>query len=495
MGVPGYFAAARRICPAALVAPGRRAVAAVPPFETLYVDFNCVVHNAVGDCGGRAGDGDVLERTVRLLASIVADCSPSASVVVCADGVPPEAKMAQQRNRRFMACKRGECGAFDRNKITPGTAFTAALDLRMKEECAAMAGRTGLAVEYSGTDQAGEGEQKIMRRLRETPGGGASCVYGLDADLVLLCGCLAAQGLNPPWLCREERYVRDGLTYVDAGRLAAGMAGGASPRALWNHVVCSFLCGNDFLPPASCLSVSRDNRWLPRLREACDSMRLALVADGGEELDWGAVSALLARLADGEDEDFRRADREYWAAARPAVASASDAWDNYPILNRNDTHRSIRPGDAGWRARYYALLFGARSAGSVNRVVGEYIRGLRWAFDYYRGAFPPPAQAPAWFYPYEYGPTLLDLHGAVASSAGEPACADLSSLDRTAVPASRLIRFVTPRGSAAVLPDPEEPRKPDHLFPVDAAITTYLRRKLWDCKAVLPPGCSLDVEA
>ena len=239
-------------------------------------------------------------------------------------------------------------------------------------------------------------------------------MYGLDADLVLLCGCLAAQGRRVPWLCREEGDIADGLTFVDARRLAASMAGGDSPRALWNHVVCSFLCGNDFLPPLSCLNVRRETGWLMRLRTICDTSRLQLVREDGDALNWPAVGSLLSGLSRTEDADFARADADYWSAPRPHATEPGDAWDNYPLLNRREGLKAIRPGEPDWRARYYSMLFGLRNGGGVNRVVGEYLRGVRWTFDYYRGAFPPPAQPPAWYYRYAYGPTSLDLHNAVA---------------------------------------------------------------------------------
>ena len=502
MGVPGYFAAARRVCPSAVVGVNRdRSVVAVPAFDSLYVDFNCVVHHAVGTASrsGLRDDGSVLDHTVLALEHIIDDVSPSRAVYVCADGVPPEAKMAQQRNRRFMACKRGDAGnpdVFDRNKITPGTQFNALLDARMKRECERLAAARGLEVAYSGTDSPGEGEQKIMAMIRAAwegggAGAGAACAYGLDADLVLLCGCLAAQGAPVPWLCREEKEISDGLTFVDARRLACGMAGGDSPRALWNHVVCSFFCGNDFLPPLSCLGVSRETGWLMRLRSLCDSRGVELVREG--ELSWPDLERLLSGLSQTEDADFAKADSDFWSAGRPRVSQPSDAWDNYPVLNKPEGLRAIRPGEPDWRARYYSLLFGFRNNSGVNRVVGEYVRGLSWTFEYYRGSFPPPGQAPAWYYRYQYGPTSLDVFNAVAASPGRPASADLSGLDTTPVSPDRLIRFVTPLASGAILPDPDEPREPAHLFPHDCAIASYLKRKVWDCRAVLPPGSSSDV--
>lgn len=488
MGVPGYFAAARRICPTAILSPGTAV-----EIDDLYIDFNCVVHGCAGrvtTAGEAEADEAVLDATVLAFRAVVADASPRCRVAACADGVPPQAKMSQQRNRRFLACKRGEAGpgaAFDRNKITPGTEFARRLDERMAAEAERMRADTGKEVTYSGTDEPGEGEQKIVRDIRsrgKSPGR-ASCVYGLDADLVILCCCLAAQGYPVPWLCREESAEASGLSFVDAGRLVRAMAGGGSGRALWNHVVCSFFVGNDFLPPLSCLNMARDSQWLMRLRRVCDSGGLTLASDGG--LDWKHIESLVRHLSDTEDRDFADADAEYWSRPVPARPS----WDDYPASNRDERLKHIRPGADGWRARYYAGLFGLRSATGITRVVGEYTRGLSWVFDYYRGEFDPPA--PAWYYRYYYSPTSLDVFNYVASFPEAPPSADLSGLPRDIVSPEELLRFVTPEASKHLLGAGCAPRRPPHLFPRDSDISTYLKRKIWECSALLPPAAATDV--
>jgi 5'-3' exonuclease len=480
MGVPGYFAYARRLCRSAVKAAGD---GGIPAFAVLYVDFNCLVHNAVRP---GADASEVVQGALRLLDRL-ADEVDAPEVVVCADGVCPEAKMAQQRNRRFMAVKRaaatGGDGPFDRNVITPGTDFMRQLD---KEVGEALEGRTSRAFDYSGSDVPGEGEQKIVEdiRKRRTPGETA-CVYGLDADLVLLCACLKAQGRACPWLCREEAPGGP-LTFVDAAALVQSASGGQE----WNHVVCSFLCGNDFLPPLSCLDVSRD---LGKMREACHRHGLKLVADGGASVNWPDLASLLDILAGSEDAEFRRADAEYWAASPPPSSCPLELWDSYPVLNKDERCRSIRPGQPDWRTRYYLHLFGARSPSTIARVCAEYARGISWTFDYYRGAFPASAPAPAWSYGWEYGPTSADLAVFVAER-DPPPSADLSGLPRPAVSPGRLLAFVTPQGSNGVLPPALRARGPRHLFPDDAKIATYLRKKAWHCRAVLPRATSADLE-
>lgn len=475
MGIPGYFAAVRRKCPTAVIAAGSSAYASgVPNFDVLYLDFNCLVHLGVTQ---DSTSDDVIERAIDGLSRVIEEVSPRKSVHVCADGVPPEAKIAQQRTRRFMAAKERAMfkrEGFDRNAITPGTPFVKRLDASMRLACERLT-NSNLEVTYSGTDVPGEGEQKIMSLIRNDTDGSSACVYGLDADLLVLCSCLAAQGIPVPWLCREE-HDDCSLTFVNARTVARHSAGKDTPRSLWNHVVCSFFCGNDFLPPLSCLSMDRTEDWHGKMRKICQTSDLSLVTDD-DQLNWKDVGELLGQLATTEDTDFERVDSSYWKS-RPNVSTPEEAWDNYPMVNKNNRHRIIRPGEPDWRSRYYSTLFGLRSENGINRITGEFIRGVQWAFEYYKGG----NGHVSWRYPYEYGPTSLDLYNAVASCDGSPPPADLSMLEPVVSTPEQLLAFVTPVIGTETAPT--------LAHPLDAELATYLKRKVWECKPILPPAVS-----
>ena len=135
---------------------------------------------------------------------------PQKSIYFAIDGVAPRAKMNQQRSRRFRAAKERETliksnfatksvsdEAFDSNCITPGTDFMYRLSVDFKKwmnykiEKDEFWLNSPAEVIFSGADVPGEGEHKIMDRIRNKTRGlrighYRHCMYGMDADLIML---------------------------------------------------------------------------------------------------------------------------------------------------------------------------------------------------------------------------------------------------------------------------------------------------------------------
>lgn len=507
MGVPGYFAALRR------KAPGSVTLGQPRPFSALYVDFNFVVH------GGVAGDGagqraqEVIDGACSRLSALVGSLAldPGAPVLVAADGPPPLSKMMQQRSRRFADAllrppppdpgpSAGAPAAggrtddpFRRSDITPGTSFASRLDLAAAGLCARLP-----AASYSGTSEPGEGEQKIMRALRAAPApGGTPLVYGLDADLLLLAMLHGAQTGVWPVVARDAGalgYPGDGGTlFVDSAEAARGMAGGLDPRLVRNHVVCSLMCGNDFLPPASCLSVRDGSEGaLARLSSDLD---LAQAGPGarGIRVRRADLLRLLARLAGSEDGDFRRADARYWSAGAPPPPAGGPAedpqrlWEAYPLANRDPSHRTVRPGAAGWRRRFYSRVMGLRHAEDVGGACRSYLLGVAWCAAYYSGGLGEPGSEPSWFYPHHYGPCSLDLANCLAA---EGAGGGSPFLEEPGPPTGHPAAPISASDVRDFVVPPDGPAPPGapwaYLHPSSFRMTTYLRHRVWSCAAALP---------
>ena len=495
MGIPGYFARAIRAKPGSVSRAG-------PPVARLFLDFNSAVHQGVKP--GETADS-VINAACATLREIVDRVAPSEMFLVAIDGVAPLAKVNQQRSRRFLSHKaKGIAGSregFDRNAITPGTEFMRDLAERIGRVCHEISVERRVRSVFSPSTEPGEGEHKIMDFVRRNPSAGTDCVYGLDADLILLSMVLRAQTGTCPCIVREATAVKG----ADAGNEAAGYvfldvdslidavledapAGLAERDKIMNHVVASFLVGNDFLPALSCLSIKTGC-----LEALCRRATEPLCGRApAYEVDWRALARLVRSVADEEDVCFQRADARYWCMRPPDTTDPVALWEAHPIVNKDDVNKRIRPGAPGWRPRYYDALFQTRD---VARVAADYLQGVQWNLDYYAGKYARPAATPEWLYPHAYGPTALDIFNHLEANAGmgvevRDALRKLPPYEYS--PQAALL-MVTPPSSVSILSTKLRAMATDinfgvsHMFPVEFEVHTYLRRWTHECKAKIPP--------
>lgn len=202
--------------------------------DVLGIDFNCFIHhylNAENPIGSIVVALDeLLTKTVR-----------AKKVYIAFDGLVPYAKMVQQRYRRM---RKGDPRAFDKHQISPGTPFMKQLAYTLKFMYP--------DIVVSDTLEPGEGEHKIFTWLRTLPDTDRKriCIYGLDADLVLIS--LAQNHLGAIVLLRETE--ERGFSTLDVNGLAAVL-----PLDKETYIKMSIMCfGNDFMPNLAMFSLRED---------------------------------------------------------------------------------------------------------------------------------------------------------------------------------------------------------------------------------------------
>lgn len=200
-----------------------------PKVDNLYLDMNGIIHNCVHSSPGNTdlasskryadiptaarSPNDIYLDVFKYVDNLVSLLTPRRLLYLAVDGVAPRAKMNQQRSRRFRSAreraeeherkqrddpiyKAARVTPFDSNCITPGTAFMYGLSHALRFFVARKISEDptwkSITVVLSGPESPGEGEHKLMeyiRAVRESnklPANTRHCVYGLDADLIML---------------------------------------------------------------------------------------------------------------------------------------------------------------------------------------------------------------------------------------------------------------------------------------------------------------------
>ncbi|KAG5190912.1 dhm exonuclease [Tribonema minus] len=485
------------------------------PIDNFYLDMNGIIHMAThnnADSFIELNEEEMFKRIFIYTDRLYKLVAPTRLMFLAVDGVAPRAKMNQQRSRRFRSAKEAEQtlaelvareGAlpegdrFDSNCITPGTDFMYNLGRAFREWIATKIEedpfwRDGARIVFSGPDVPGEGEHKVMdyiRSARETEPDWKPdlrhCLYGLDADLIMLSLVTHEPHFN---LLREKmsvrhsrrrrpkdpiHYTRDDFELLRVSMLREMLrlqfraeASGAAPlpfpfsleRVIDDFVFMCMFVGNDFLPNMPHLDIADGalNTMLSIYRDMLPALGGYLTKK--DEIHRGRLELFLHEVARREPLYFRQRGIE-----------ESDA-----ALQSPDTYRE----------RYYESKLGLRADDAAARraLVTHYIEGLYWVLQYYhRGV---DSSSWSWYYPHLYAPLGSDLK-------------DLAALDikfnrgRPFPPLMQLLS-VLPGASAPFLPKPYQElmvgeQSPIlHFYPQDFECDANGKRQSWETVVKIP---------
>lgn len=416
----------------------------------LFLDFNGAIYTAYYSKTIKTEEALIANVLgyLDLIVSIYDKCKLK-TLFIALDGVPPRAKIEQQRMRRFHSVKEKRLNKemeeqwgdkdmkdvkFDKDKdnnidttmITPGTQFM--YNLRLAIEKHIQKYKHINTVIFSSADVPGEGEHKIMKYIKtiDYKDYDNVVIYGLDGDLIMLS---LASHINNIYLLREKTFFGSytfqvdeyEFMYLDIDALKMCLLDEFTNyisnvnydnimRLIDDYVFLTFIIGNDFIPKIPHLSVY--NNGLDTLMKSYCRLynhhREYLIDSEAMKINYRMVFCLFEDLS-GSEEKMMRVYHYRRKKKRINMRDINTELDRrkqllkFLPLQYLNIEEVINPHINGWQQRYYDICFHTNC--SNDDIVKQYLQSLVWTFHYYF----KDVISWDWFYSYHYGPLVQDI--------------------------------------------------------------------------------------
>ena len=405
----------------------------------FYLDSNSIIYDSIHEIDFENIKSDELNHILKLIVkkihALIDVITPTKNIFIAFDGVAPLAKLDQQRTRRYKSYYQSKISKnifktktdpWNTAAITPGTIFMEKLNTYVRKYFENKFPDNNIILSL--TDEYGEGEHKIFEYIRQNEvlhKNEKTVIYGLDADLIMLC-INHLPICNNIYLYREtpsfiqsiskdlepnESYIMDipALTKEILNEMNKEYNELFPFEKVYDYIFICFFLGNDFLPhfPALNIRTGGINKLLNAYKE---TIRSNEYLTDGKKIIWKNVRKFVAFLAENEYEYIKK---ESFLRKRKTSHSFSDKtpeerwnkFDNTPSFERQ-VESYINVQKDGWQSRYYNALFELKIDDIRRKQIStNYLEGLEWTMKYYSQGCPDWR----WTYNYYYPPLLTDL--------------------------------------------------------------------------------------
>jgi 5'-3' exonuclease len=522
MGIPSYFSYVIKQYPNIIKKYNKHLF----KIQNLYLDSNSIVYDVYNNLitdNQNQNQNQNLEQTIislviKKIEYYINTINPSETVIIAFDGVPPVSKLEQQRNRRYKSWYQSQIkkkifnlednNLWSTSSITPGTNFMKLLDNTIynyfNKEYAT--NKNIKQIITSGSNVCGEGEHKIFNYIRNNINKHLeqyTFIYGLDADLIMLC--INHLNMCPNiYLYRETpqfiKSIDSSLEpnsdyYLDISELTNAILLYLNNdknitiknNKINDYIFLCFLLGNDFLPhfPALNIRTGGIDKLLNAYRETIKEDELLT---DGKTVYWNSLHKFIDYLSKLEESyiinEYKLRDKR--SNNFMTMETPEDKlryFDSIPLFQR-DIEKYINPSKSYWSDRYYISLFGLNNNDKtleIKDICINYLQGLEWTIKYYSSDCPDWR----WSYKHNYPPLLSDLIKYI------PVFNTELVPYRTPNPVSEIVQlcYVLPNSSLSLLPIKlrgELIRYYSNWYKNDCDFIWAFCRYFWECHVELP---------
>jgi 5'-3' exoribonuclease 1 len=525
MGVPYYFREIVEKYPNIIIDN-------IPKYvNRVFIDFNACIHTCsaiiIGKNPTNYKNVDIFQEVIKYTMAITDTCKPSDLLYLAVDGCAPRAKIQQQRRRRYLSAHRNSAinefkqknnltiSNWDSNCITPGTEFMIELDTFLKNYF--KENKFPFQVILSGHTEAGEGEHKFIRYIKENSEKEyTDVILGLDADLIFLSlGC----NKSKIYLMREAEQFGKQVTnnmsnttkqlffkYIDIDILKKCVSqflyGTDDISYMYDYIFICMLCGNDFIPSMSFLKLK--NGALDILCDAYKKIHIQLNENiviknekGLFKINHRFFIKMLEIFAKCEDNNMKEIIEQHSninfnpnRRFNTKLEKFIYEYESMPLINKFPD--VIKPHtDSNWRINYYHHLFGSHSTDIMKNATMNYIEGLLWTTNYYFNM----NHDSLWYYEYDYSPCVSDLYKYSLSINVDNFNKMQQNLLKTngkIIDTNIQMLMVLPPQSKNLILEKYKKLYTDinlgcvHFFPTKFKFSTFIKTQTWECSPMIP---------
>jgi len=375
MGIPSYFS---------YVLKNHKIIKRLTSITctNLFLDANSIIYDVIHENSDNINQ-DVYNKII----DIIKKLNPKFTYIAF-DGVVPLAKMKQQKQRRYkswLTKKILNVNTWNTNAITPGTTFMNELDDYLSSKFNDI--KTNIKINFSGSKENGEGEQKIFDFIRKNNIEGNSIIYGLDADLIML-SLLHLKFSKELYLYRETKHFSylkgidiniDYVFNVDemAGQINEKLYDNkeTTQKAIENYCFLCFLCGNDFLPHFPSINI-RNNGIEYLIEIFKETIKDKNIVEG-TTIIWSIFNKLCTEISNKEKElileniEWKKKMASYSHPLNPEASLEA-----LPLKDlKRETYLSFNMD------KYYPFLFN----NDEKDICKNYLQMIEWTWNYYNG--------------------------------------------------------------------------------------------------------------